>query len=474
MIGIQKKKKGGKKNPTPKVQAEEGSSSQPQKKRKKKAVETLLVDEPELDETEANVEKDQEQLTPETEQLLKDIDDTLEAEKSASKKVVDGEEESSSGLEVDIDAEVDQSIVLEKLDDFSFVNDDFVKELQKKVNEVLSEKKKLVERVKSVESKNSSLLKKTEADQADIKLEAKNAKKEHEEYMLKKVLEDLIGKPIEQRFEEIELAEVRARREAEMEAGMKDKGKDVLVEDDVQVSEREIVLTEPKSPKKVLESSILAPCPLTSVSGLIKIKDDEEDEDDNLKDDADEVYSVHSDNDDDGNDDDDDADQGNSGIKVTEASQEENIDERKGEHGDPENVDEIVDQGTGLILRLEHDVEEGELLHTYTRAEIIKMMHVEEGEFNFDFEEELNEFEINHQPAYQYKYVEEADNYDKVEIEEWSEDDQSENVDVDTSSFPTLAEFFSQANEGELRRKVAESVKRKSFREMSKEEQREE
>ncbi|MFS7968150.1 hypothetical protein Hanom_Chr09g00794101 [Helianthus anomalus] len=199
--------------------------------------------------------------------------------------------------------------------------------------------------------------------------------------MLKKVLEDLIGKPIEQRFEEIELAEVRARREAEMQAGMKDKGKDTLVEDDVQVTERAIVLTEP--------------CPLTSVPGMIKIEDDEEDEDDNLKDDADEVYSVHSDDDHDGN---DDAHQGTSGIKVTEASQEENIDDYlqddvneepekeggDGEHGNAENVNENADQGAGLILHLEHDVEESELLHTYNKAEIIKMMHVEEGDFNFD------------------------------------------------------------------------------------------
>ncbi|KAJ0541341.1 hypothetical protein HanLR1_Chr09g0306781 [Helianthus annuus] len=211
----EKKKKSGKRTPTPKFQTEEGSSSQPQKKRKKKAVETLLVDEPEEDETEANVEKDR-----------------------------------------------------------SFVNDDLVKKLQKKVDEVSSEKKKLEKRVKSVESENTSLLKKVEIDILKVRiavleeekarsdeqneyfklknqeLEAKNAKKEHEEYMLKKVLEDLIGKPIEQRFEEIELEEVRARREAEIEA-------------------------------------------------------------------------VHSDDDDDGN---DDADQGNSGLKLTETSHEEIID----------------------------------------------------------------------------------------------------------------------------------------------------
>ncbi|KAJ0555571.1 hypothetical protein HanIR_Chr07g0303621 [Helianthus annuus] len=70
------KKKGGKRTPTLKVQTEEGSSSQPQKKRKKKAVEIMLVDELEEDETEADVEKDQDPLTPETERLLKDINDT--------------------------------------------------------------------------------------------------------------------------------------------------------------------------------------------------------------------------------------------------------------------------------------------------------------------------------------------------------------------------------------------------------------
>ncbi|MFS7905315.1 hypothetical protein Hanom_Chr01g00046221 [Helianthus anomalus] len=217
---------------------------------------------------------------------------------------------------------------------------------------------------------------------------------------------------------------------------MKDKGKEVQVENVVQMTERAII------PTKFSES----PCPITSVPGEY----DEEDDDDNLKDDADEVYSVHSEDDDDGN---DDADQGTSGIKVNEASKDENIDEYlqdnaneepenargEGEHGDIEKVDENVDQST---------------------AEILKMMVIEDSEFNFDFEEELNKFDINHQPEYQYKYVEDADNYDKMEVEDWSDDDQSK--------------MLIQANEDELRRKVAESVNNKSFKEMSKEEQHEE
>ncbi|KAM0052736.1 hypothetical protein Hdeb2414_s0007g00251831 [Helianthus debilis subsp. tardiflorus] len=221
------------------------------------------------------------------------------------------------------------------------------------MDDVLDEKKKLEDRVKVVESENSSLLKKIETDQANIdilkvriaeleeekarrdeqneyfklknkELEANNAKKEHEAYMIRKVLENLIGKPIEQRFEEIEVEEVRARRKAEIEAEMKNKGKGVPVEGVVEVTERKIIVSEPT---RVPESSILDPCPISSVSGEFDDDDgyDEDDEeDDNLKDDADEVYSAHSDDNDDGN---DDNDQGTSGIKVTEASNEKNVDD---------------------------------------------------------------------------------------------------------------------------------------------------
>ncbi|KAJ0539150.1 hypothetical protein HanHA300_Chr08g0283091 [Helianthus annuus] len=377
------------------------------------------------------------------------------------------------------------------------------------------EKKKLEKRVKAVEAENSSLLKRVEVDQADIdilkvriaeleeekarrddqneyfklknkELEANNAMKEHEMYMMNKVLENLIGKPVEQRFEEIELEEVRARRKVAIEAEMKNKGKGVPIEGVAEVSERAIVVSEPE---KVPEKSILDPCLISSVSGVfdddVEDEEEEEDDDDILKDGAEDVFSASGDGDDDGNDDDD---QGATGIKVTEASQEEKIDEflqddankesenakGKGEHDDTENVDESDNHVTRLILRLEHGVEEGEILHTYMLAEIIKITHVDENEFKFDFEEELNKFDINQQPEYQYKYVEDADNYDRVEVEDWSDEEHSESVHVDTSNFPTLAEFFSQANEDELRRKVAESVKNKSFSEMSKDEQREE
>ena len=81
-------------------------------------------------------------------------------------------------------------------------------------------------------------------------------------------------------------------------------------------------------------------------------------------------------------------------------------------------------------------------------------------DFKFDFEVELNAFDINYQPEYEYKYVEDADMYDRVEVEDCT-DDESENED--TSQLPTLMEFFTEENRDELRRKVAGILKDKNF-----------
>ncbi|MFS7997518.1 hypothetical protein Hanom_Chr12g01142721 [Helianthus anomalus] len=134
--------------------------------------------------------------------------------------------------------------------DFNFASDVQVKNVEKKVDAVLIENKRLADRekilemcVKKVESENKSLLKKIEADQTEIdilkvkvveleeekarrdeqnkyfelknkELEAAKAVKEHDLYMMNKVLENMLGKSIEQRFEEIEVEEVRANRQA--------------------------------------------------------------------------------------------------------------------------------------------------------------------------------------------------------------------------------------------------------------------
>ncbi|KAJ0669036.1 hypothetical protein HanPI659440_Chr17g0696501 [Helianthus annuus] len=98
----EKKTRGGKK--TPKVQTEEGSFLQPKKKRQKKAVETMLVDEPEEDEAEADAERDQGRLSPESAQLLKSLKESFVAEKAVGEEGGNEEQSSSSS-----DSEVDET-----------------------------------------------------------------------------------------------------------------------------------------------------------------------------------------------------------------------------------------------------------------------------------------------------------------------------------------------------------------------------
>ncbi|MFS7996065.1 hypothetical protein Hanom_Chr12g01125451 [Helianthus anomalus] len=256
--------------------------------------------------------------------------------------------------------------------------------------------------------------------------------------MMNKVIESMLGKSIEQRFEEIQVEEVRAKRQAEIEAQMRDKGKNA--EGSVAVFEGSIV------PSLVVENPVL----ISAVSAIFDEdvliedlgNDDEEVEDDSEEDDGEEnddeeddeeekVFSASSHSSDDENDDDDN--QGGIGIRVTEASNEKNVNDlmkddanevSEGADGEGEHVDDQnVDQVEKLILRIEPHVEEGEFRHTYTLNEILKMSNVNEDKFRFDFEEELNAFDINHQPEYEYKYVEDADVYKRVEIEDCTDEE---------------------------------------------------
>ncbi|MFS7905107.1 hypothetical protein Hanom_Chr01g00043851 [Helianthus anomalus] len=341
---------------------------------------------------------------------------------------------------------VPEGITRDEIGDFGFANDEQVKRLEKKVEEVVVENKKLLDRekklekrVKIVQAENTSLLKKSEVDQSEIDiLKVKVAELEEE-----KARHDEQNKYFELKNKELEAA--KAMKEHEIYMMNKE---DVLFED------------------------------------VIKEEDEEEEDEEEVNvdekkvGDADDVFSASSHSD---NDDDDDDGQGGIGVKVSEASNEQNVDDflhvdaneeaedvsGEGEHVDDQNVD----KDEKLILRLEPEVEEGEIKHTYTMAEIIELTRIDNPDFKFDFEEELNAFDINQQPDYEYKYVEEADKYDQVEIEDCIDE---ENVNVDTSDFPTLVEFFSQENADELRRKVVECLKDKNFDGTTKEPQREE
>ncbi|MFS7928295.1 hypothetical protein Hanom_Chr04g00319091 [Helianthus anomalus] len=227
--------------------------------------------------------------------------------------------------------------------------------------------------------------------------------------MMNKVLENMLGKTIKQRFEEIEVEEVRARRQVVIDVEIKNKGKGI--EGASEVTGRAIV------PLTVPESHIHNPRPISDVTGIFEedvliddVIDDEEnveedDEEENVDevktDDVDDVFSACSHSDDDNDED----GQGGTGIKVTEASNAENVDdylhddvneEPEDITGEGENVDnQNVDKSEKLILHIESEVKEGEIMHTYTMKDIKEMTRIDYPTFKFDFEEELNDFDVN-------------------------------------------------------------------------------
>ncbi|XP_021985530.1 RNA-binding protein 33-like [Helianthus annuus] len=352
--------------------------------------------------------------------------------------------------------------------DFDFANTSQVRNVEKKVEEVVAENKRLAAenkkvshrdkvlemRVKKLEMDNKELVKKIESDQSEIDIlkvkvaeleeekarrdeqneyfklkikefEAAKALRDHEFYMLNKVVESMLGSSVEQKFEELQVEELRAERQAEIERQMKDKGKGV--EGSSAVTERSIV------PSMVVDNAE----PIYAVSGLF--------EDDTPM----------------NEDDDDDDAQGGTGLKVTEASTEKTVDDLMNDSVNEESGEASGKGESSKTQIIEHT--EKLILGVDVYRE---MMHTVDPEFKFDFEEEWNTFDINQQPEYTYKYVEEADKYDRVEVEDWTDD---EDVVEDTSKFPTLMEFFTEENREELRQKVAEAVKDKNFKSTQKE-----
>ncbi|XP_022013723.1 glutamic acid-rich protein-like [Helianthus annuus] len=297
-------------------------------------------------------------------------------------------------------------------------------------NKKVADRERILEmRVKRLENDNKELVKKIDSDQSEIdilkvrvaeleeektrrdeqneyfklknkELEAAKAFRDHEFYMLNKVVESMLGTSVEQKFEELQVEELRAERQAKIDEQMKDKGKGVGSSS--AVTERSIV------PSMVVEN----PEPISAISGLfeedtpldelIVDSDKEDDEEDDEEDEKDEkVYSASSH----GSDNDNDDAQGGTGLKVTEASTEKNVDDLmnnsvneesggadgKGESSDAQNVQ----QAEKLILRLDTYREEGEHFHTYTLETIREMMRMVTPDFKFDIEEELNAFDIN-------------------------------------------------------------------------------
>ncbi|XP_035845257.1 intracellular protein transport protein USO1-like [Helianthus annuus] len=282
--------------------------------------------------------------------------------------------------------------------DFDFATNSQVLKLEKRIEDVIAENKKLVAesrksddrekilagRVQKLEGENKVLIQKVEADQTEIdilkvrvseleeeknrreseneyyklknkELTAAKALHEHKFYMLNRVVESLLETSVEQKYEELKVEDLHAERQAEMERQMKDKGKGAAGSS--ALPEMSIV------PSMVIDN----PEPISSVPGIVEEEipspkliggEDEEDDEDDDEDEFGYSASNHSSK---GNDDDDAV--GGSGVRVTEASNEkvvedllnDTINEESGEaEGKGESSKtQIVEHHEPLFLRLD-------------------------------------------------------------------------------------------------------------------------
>ncbi|KAJ0618980.1 hypothetical protein HanHA89_Chr02g0066181 [Helianthus annuus] len=373
---------------------------------------------------------------------------------------------------------------------FDFANNSDVVKLEQKMEKVIAENqrlkaenKKAGDREKVLVKRVEELEKKCEIDQAEIDIlkvrvseleeeksrrdaqneyfelkhkelnEAKNAK-DHELYMLHKVVESMLGSSVEEKYEEIRIVEARAQRQAEIDRQMKDKGKGL--EGSSAVPTLDIIpVMEVENPQPISAISGLfeEPTSLHELIGASSEEEDDEEEEGEKEDDKDDfIFSASSHG---SQDDDDDDATGGTGVRVSDASNDKVVDDLMDDTVNEEN-DESDGKGESDQNQI---VEHYEPLYLNLDAyrESLKDVHPETP---FDFEEELESFDINKQDDYKYKYVEDADQYDRVEVEECSD---SEEVPDDSTKLPTLMEFFAAENREELRQKVSEAVKDNVF-----------
>ncbi|XP_022007617.1 uncharacterized protein LOC110906855 [Helianthus annuus] len=299
--------------------------------------------------------------------------------------------------------------------------------LEKRIDEVIAENKKWVDECKRITERERFLAGKvqrlevrvSELEEEKSRRESENeyyklknkelmaakALHEHKFYMLNRVVESMLETSVEQKYEELKLDDLRAERKAEVERQMKDKGKAV----------------EGSSAMSIVPSMVVDnPVPISSVPG----------------------------------DDDDDAAR-DSGVRVTEAAKEkvvedllnDTVNEESGEAGGKgeSSKNQIVEHHEPLFLCLD----------VYR-----EMLNDVNPENPIDLEADLESFDINKQKDYKYNYVADADQYDRVEVEDCSD---NEDVPEDTSKLPTLMEFFTAENRDELRQKVTEAVNENVF-----------
>ncbi|MFS7904165.1 hypothetical protein Hanom_Chr01g00032781 [Helianthus anomalus] len=93
-----------------------------------------------------------------------------------------------------------------------------------------------------------------------------------------------------------------------------------------------------------------------------------------------------------------------------------------------------------------------------SRAEMLEELGLDDGKFKFDIEDEIPP---SQEREYEFKYAEEANQYNEVIVEEASDSSDEEtnfHYSCVDETFPSLAEMFEDQNEDEIRRKIVEKI----------------
>ncbi|MFS7913042.1 hypothetical protein Hanom_Chr02g00136991 [Helianthus anomalus] len=146
---------------------------------------------------------------------------------------------------------------------------------------------------------------------------------------------------------------------------------------------------------------------------------------------------------------DDDEDQGSSGLLIVNPNVQQKIEDFM---NDEINEQEEDHQQESSSLGKQH------LEVPRSRAEMLEELGLDDGKFKFDIEDEIH---TSPKREYEFKYAQEADQYNEVIVEEAS-DSSDEETDFHYSgvdeTFPSLIEMFKDQNEDEIRRKIVEKI----------------
>ncbi|KAJ0591826.1 hypothetical protein HanHA300_Chr03g0077771 [Helianthus annuus] len=184
-------------------------------------------------------------------------------------------------------------------------------------------------------------------------------------------------------------------------------------------------------------------------------EEDEDEEDDDFKDIDD--YHYDGDDDDDDHKDDDDNRGGNGGALIVRPPGADNVDDYLNDEQNEEHED-VQRQGESTSRSKQAAIQQGELVENWSRTDMLDALGLMDENLKFDIEDEIPEVPDE---DYVFKFVEDADNFNDVVVEDDTSDSDNDvplpYVGAD-DNFPTFDELLRTHNKDDLRRKVAEKI----------------